>query len=395
MTEKEKRLTLMGCAILTIGLGISYSWSVFVTPFSAAYGCTSGQASIAYTMTHILCPISMIVSGILIPKAGEKRLLRIASLMVLVGLLLLGTWPGVSNLYLCYGLISGFGIATLYGIVATFGPKIYPARSGMATGVIVTGLGIGMLLIPVISQALLEKRSIFATLRILGILLFVLTQISLPFIKEPPKTAAGGRKEGTPEAGDSWREIFRMPAFYLLLILMFGGASSGLLLVGHTAVIGRERIGMTAVAAAGAVSVVAIANTVGRFVWGTLSDYLGRFRTLALNLGFSAFMWCLFCKTGANKVSFFLIVVAGIGFAYGGFMSMLPPLCHENLGERDSTFKFGAVYFGFAIGGFVGPMLPAWLGGSYTIVFLSAAVIDLACIAIVWLLYRERRARVR
>ena len=383
MTERERRHTLAACALLTIGLGISYSWSVFVTPLSEVYGCTSGQASIAYTMTNILCPVSMLVSGLLLPKTGEKKLLRAASFLALVGLLLLGAWPGLGNLYLCYGLIAGFGTSTLYGIVATFGPKIYPERSGMATGVIVTGLGIGMLLIPIVSQALLNRISIIATIRILGIALFILAQISLIFMKEPP--AASPEKAG----GGSWKDIFRTPSYYLLLLIMFGGATTGLLLVSQTAVIGAQRIGMTAEAAAGAVSVVAVANTAGRFVWGSLSDYLGRYKTLGLEMAFSACMLAVLCGTKEGTVVRFLISAAGVGFAYGGFMSMLPPLCHESLGQTDSTFKFGAVYVGFAAGGFIGPMLPSWFGNEHTVAFITAAVINIICIVFVVLLNRQ------
>ena len=351
-------------------------------PICDYYGCTANQATIAYTLTNILCPVSMVISGFLIPKLGEKRLLRWASFLVLVGAILFGAWNSLFNLYVSYGLLMGFGTSTLYGIVATFGPKLFPQRSGMATGIIVTGLGVGMLIIPIISRLLLDRISIVLTIKILGCFLFALAQLSLTFMLPLPQEKV---RRGE-SIVSSWATIFRTPCFDLLMVIMFGGVTSGLMLVSHTAVIASQRIGLNPAASAAAVSVVAIANIAGRFFWGSVSDKLNRFLTLALNFVFSGLMMALLILSNQGNVVLFYLGAAGVGFAYGGFMSVLPPLCSDILGRENITLEFGAVYIGFAAGGFFGPMLSNLYGGTFEYAFGTAIIVDLMCVGILALL---------
>lgn len=389
LTESQKRRTLAACAVLTVGLGITYSWSILVTPISEYYECTIGQASIAYTINNILCPVSMVISGLLLRTQSERRMLRIASVLALLGFLLFGAWNNLSNLYICFGLMSGFGMSTVYGIVVTFGPKLFPEKSGLATGVIVTGLGIGMLVIPIIAQCLLQIISITTTMRILGVFFFVLVQACVVIMSDLPKTSFSSMQNGLVSDKDNnyyWAEIFTKPVFYILFLLMFTGATSGLLLVSNSAVIATVRFGMNTALATATVSVIAIANTIGRLTWGWLSDLLGRYRTLCINFLFSALMMITIAFIPDSIIPGFIAAAAGSGFAYGGFMSILPPMCSETLGSSDTTFKFGAVYVGFALGGFIGPLLPSWLNSSYVQPFFIIAFLELLGIGLVLLL---------
>jgi len=330
----------------------------------------------------------MVISGLLLPRTGEKLLLRGGALLVLIGFWIIGRSGRLWELYLFFGLFGGYGMATVYGISATLGPRIFPRKSGMATGIVVAGLGVGMMLIPVAAQRLIDSCGVIITMHVLGSIFFCLVMLGTLLMKPLPR--AGAIKGGRQLAG-IWKGVLKNPATYLLMFMMAGGVTSGLMIVSQTAVMAREHIGMDAAVSAYCVSIVAAANTLGRFFWGALSDRLGRFRALIVNFAFSAAMMLLLTLSGAGRAAVFLAGACGVGFAYGGFMSILPPLSSECLGPENNTFKFGVVYIGFAAGGFIGPMMKSLLGGTYSRSFVVAAGISVVCLGVTWALSRLDR----
>ena len=71
-------------------------------------------------------------------------------------------------------------------------------------------------------------------------------------------------------------EALRTWQWYALWALLFLNVSAGISIISQAAPMAQEITGVSALAAAGMVGVISIANGAGRFLWAWLSDYIGR-----------------------------------------------------------------------------------------------------------------------
>ncbi len=80
---------------------------------------------------------------------------------------------------------------------------------------------------------------------------------------------------------------------YLLFFMLFTSCMSGLYLIGMVKDIGVQLVGLMAANAANAVAMIAIFNTMGRIILGTLSDKIGRLKIVSATfviIGLSVFV---------------------------------------------------------------------------------------------------------
>ena len=76
--------------------------------------------------------------------------------------------------------------------------------------------------------------------------------------------------------------MLQNPLFYIIISMFFVGAFSGLMIASQASPIGQSMFGLSAGTAALYVSLYSIANSSGRFIWGSLSDKIGRSKTLLI-----------------------------------------------------------------------------------------------------------------
>jgi OFA family oxalate/formate antiporter-like MFS transporter len=88
-------------------------------------------------------------------------------------------------------------------------------------------------------------------------------------------------------------------------------------------------------------------NSVGRLVWGMVSDKLGRKNTIIILLAGTA-VFSLFVNVVQGYWVF--ILIAFIGFFYGGLLSNFPSLTAELFGPKNMATNYGIVLLGFGIG---------------------------------------------
>ena len=77
------------------------------------------------------------------------------------------------------------------------------------------------------------------------------------------------------------REMMRTKQVYLLFFMLFTSCMGGLYLISMVKDIGVQLVGLSAATAANAVAMIAIFNTVGRIILGTLSDKIGRMKIVS------------------------------------------------------------------------------------------------------------------
>jgi OFA family oxalate/formate antiporter-like MFS transporter len=177
------------------------------------------------------------------------------------------------------------------------------------------------------------------------------------------------------------------PIFYLALAVLVTGALSGLLIAAHASTIGQTMFGLTPATAALFVSLYSLSNASGRFIWGSLSDKIGRQNVVITIFIFVAIM--LFLLAQANSVPMFAVGLIGIGLSFGGVMGTFPSITADLFGPKFMGVNYGIMFSGYAIAAFFGPRIGASIaensGGDFTRAFyIALAICVVGIVLAIW-----------
>ncbi len=236
----------------------------------------------------------------------------------------------------------------------------------------------------------LPELGVFRTFLALGVIFLVAVVAGAQLLRNPPpgyvpdgwtppavawaggKISTANRSCGTPKVDFGPREMLRTPVFWLLWVTYFAGCAAGLMVIMKASPIWQSfRIGaMTppvsaedfkAVVTAGAmaVSILAVFNSLGRILWGKISDMIGRKATLV-----AMFFICAAGMLGLDwmrSYPLYLMGVCVIGLCFGGFLAMYPAVTADFFGTKHIGVNYGWMFSAYGVGGLAGPWLAARL----------------------------------
>lgn len=358
------RWRMLICSILVaLCTGSIYAFSVFVGPLGAARGWSPAEAVMAFTINLAIAPIPMIISGKLVDKGYAKECILAGGAIYGLGFFLSGTATSIPLFYLYYGILCGIGHAVAYSGELGNAIRLFPDRRGLAVGLVAAGDGGGAILIAPALSYLIQTHNVLFALNSIGALFVVVSIVAgslvnsaptgyIPKDWTPPQPAQG---VGTMDESLPWNKMVQSPRFYMILIMFGIGTLSGLMIVSNLSRIGQSMFGLTATVAALYVSFYSLSNCLGRIVWGSISDKIGRYNALMAIFVVISCMLLLLANTSSAVL--FLIAIVGIGLCFGGTMGVMPPIVTENFGTKYYGVNFGIVFVGYALAAYFGPRL--------------------------------------
>jgi MFS transporter, OFA family, oxalate/formate antiporter len=353
--------------LMQVLLGMLYSWSVFRGPLAKAYGWTNFQTNAPFSYSILALVAGTLLGGWWQDRSGPRLVASAGGALIGIGWLLsavLGSTPGA--LILTYGCIVGLG--TGFGYVAPIATlvKWFPDKRGMMVGLAVMGIGISPLIFGVLIERLIGTDasrfastipSTFITIAIISVVGVV---GAAQFCKTPPAgwkpagwapgPASAATRQQTPPGGmlATWQ-------FYALWLIYFLGASVGLTAISQVAPLAASMPKTSAALTGGmAVGIVAVFNGVGRLAWGSVSDRLGRMRTM-LVMGLCAALACGFVVRGAAGIWQLLAGLCIAVFAFGGYLALMPAVTADYYGDKNVGANYGLVFTAFGASGFFVP----------------------------------------
>lgn len=384
-------LVVAGAFTVTlVGFGCAYTFSAFLKPLQLEFGASRGSVSLVFSLAGFLYFGLGIISGPLADRFGSRVLAVTGMLLAGLGLVAAGFARSLAEVYLAYGLGVGVGVGCAYVPAIGAVQRWFVRRRGFASGLAVSGIGVGTLAMPPLATLLIELLGWRGAYLALGLLAAAIGGILALLIENDPR-ARGLGPDGDPLLttapdrvdGASVAEAVRSRNFIALyaacLICSFGVFVPFVHLVPYA--------GDHGVAPATAVlllGVIGIGSTAGRFLLGGLADRLGRTSALLLMFaGMAAALATWAVSTGAWALGAFAFVY---GAFYGGWVAVLPAVVMDYFGGRNVSGIIGILYASVAFGTLIGPSAAGFaydVNHSYTLPILTSAAANIIAALIV------------
>lgn len=381
-------LVVAGAIIIQLALGALYAWSVFtarLTDLDGAYAFTASETAWVFSAGLATFATVMILAGRILPRSGPRPLAIAGGLLLGAGFVAGGLFGDTFWIQLlCIGVVSGTGIGLAYVVPIAVCVKWFPDKKGMITGLAVAGFGFGATIWVKLAGSwfggLLNTTAVFglpgvqSVFVIYGVTFFLLVLLGSFVMVNPPEgyqpagwtpPDAGNGHEGGLEFGA--REMLRTPQFYMLWTCFMFAGIAGLMVIYCIKLFGLDALEYQGVTNGGVITGTAMAwyaifNGLGRIAWGSISDRLGRKRTIVV---MSALQGATMLMTYHVFISFgsiygFIVVAALIGFNYGGSFALFPAITADYFGNKSVGSNYGWVFSAYGVAGLAGPLLAGY-----------------------------------
>ena len=367
MEEKvpNRWIMVVAALVMQICLGVLYAYSVIRGPLMKEVGYTVKQAGYPLMASFFFFAVGMIFAGRWQDKAGPRTVGLVGGVLLAIGCAVAGVmYKDLAGLIIGYGVIGGLGVGFAYVTPIATCIKWFPDKRGTITGLAVFGFGAGTLVFgPLLSQ-LIKSSGIATTFYTVAAIMLIFVCGAAAMFKVPPagyKPAGWNPPAPAPGAqivktNYSPNEIIQTSSFWTLWFLYFIGAAAGLMIIGQAVPIGVEVAKLDAKTAAAGLGTMALLNGIGRLFWGSVSDKLGRKNTVVacFVMYILAFVFVL---PNSNTFMLWLVGVCAVGFAYGGYLALMPSITADYFGTKSLGANYGYLFTAWGIAGVGGPFM--------------------------------------
>lgn len=387
-TSENRWFVAAGTVIAQIGLGTIYTWSLFNQPLANKFGTNVGDVAVTFSIMSLALAVAAMFGGKLESRFGIRNLTTGAGILLALGLIATAFAPSLPLVYVLAGVLVGAADGVAYLTCLSNCIQWFPDKKGLIAGICVGAYGIGSLIFKTIYGAFLAEASISFTFMFWGVLAFVLISGGAQFLKDAP-VVAHALVHAAPGAREySIKEMLHTKEAYMLFVILFTACMGGLYLIGIVKDLSQQVGGMSAATAANVVAAVAIFNTTGRLLLGSLSDHIGRMTVLLITMAVTTV--CVFALGILHTTGLLFIACVGlVAFCFGGNLTVFPAIVGEAFGVNRQTSNYGVIYLGFGLGA-VSASAVAQLTGSFLVPFYIIGVLAIISFGFAWYMIEAR-----
>ncbi len=357
---------------------VPYTFSLFLDPLHAAFGWKREAMGGAFALAAITVALVSPLIGILLDRFRPSRVILPGILVFAVALATLSRLTShIIQFYATFFVIGLVANATAQFAYTRTILTWFTTHRGMALALLLTGSGIGSILIPPLTEWMIQRhgwRSGFLLLGGIAILGFPLTAF---LVRNRPE-AAIVRAEHHADKGMTVRAAMRTTAFWILAFITILSAFSENGLVTNLAPILTQH-GLLAATAALALSVRGGAGIIGRLGIGFAIDRVSPEGIQSVVLALAAAGTLILAFAGSAWTALLGAAVLGVGL--GSEADVGPYLLARYFGRRHFSVLYGLTWTAYAIGGATGPL---WMGHLYDLAgaYLPQFIVYLAVVAL-------------
>jgi MFS family permease len=360
-------------AAMFAAFGIAYSYGAFLEELRAEFGAGRALASVFFSLTSLLYFGLGSLSGAAADRYGPRAVLLAGAAAFGIGLVVTANAGSLAVALVAYGLGVGIGVACAYVPMVALVGGWFEQRRTLALGVAVAGIGLGTLIVPPATAALIEAagwRDAYLVLAVGGT-----AALALCALVVAPAPGTGD------VAGTRVGEATRDPSFRWLYLASVLASVALFVPFVHLPAYAEER-GADPVAAAALIGAIGVASVAGRLALGWLAARAGLLRVFQACFAAMALSFALWWAAGDSYAA--MVAFAGVlGVGYGGFVALAPAVVAARFGVANLGAVLGALYTGPGLGSAVGPPLAGAIvdGAGYELAIAGSLVIGLLAFA--------------
>jgi OFA family oxalate/formate antiporter-like MFS transporter len=401
------RWTILTFAILCMVMiaNLQYGWTLFVNPIAVKHGWSIAAIQFAFSIFIALETWLTPIEGWIVDQLGargSKIVVAFGGIMVAIGWIINSYAETLTMLYfgaVCGGIGGGAVYATCVGLAV----KWFPDRRGLAVGLTAAGYGAGAALTVIPIRYVISTSGYEAAFLWFGLFQGGVVFILAWFLRAPEPgemAAAPASKVAQSSRNYTPKEVVSSPIFWILYVMFVMVSASGLMATAQIAPIAKDfNVANTIVffgtsTLTAALIIDSVANGSARPLFGWISDQIGREYTMAIAFGLGAGAYWLLGTLGTAPWAFVLFA-ALIFLTWGEIFSLFPSTCTDTFGPKFATVNLSLLYTAKGTSAFLVPvanMIKASTG-SWHLVFLLTAAMNIAVVAIALFILKPMRAR--
>lgn len=372
--------------------GVFYSYSAFIKPLEAELETTRAGISAAYTIFLSVYSLFAIPMGWLCDRYGPRKTLWLAALLIGGGVALSSRITSLWQLYLLFGIMAGMGHGAIFVVPTSTVTRWFIQRRGLAVGLTICGLGVGLLVLPPIAAQFIETQGWRATFVLLGVIGFTLNMIVGTFIKRRPEDkglqpygytgeiSLASKNSASNLKDYSVAEAVRTRTFWTLyFVCALAFAAEQMVLVHIIPYSGT--IGISPTTASLGLSFLGAGTVIGRVGTGALSDRIGRIPVLVM--GCCIETAAIFILIIINSPLTLYLTMLFLGFGYGGWVVLTSVILGDYFGLKNLGAIMGVYFTSGVPTAILGPLMAGIVydfTSSYFLAIVIAGVISIVAI---------------
>jgi OFA family oxalate/formate antiporter-like MFS transporter len=304
----------------------------------------------------------------------------------------------VWQLYILYSL-GAVGVGIIYTIAVNTAVKWFPDRTGLTTGIGTMAFAGGSALVVPYVRANATVGGYTDVLRNVGLAILLILLVGAVLLRDPPNDwldleDGDDSDTGMDTLADSLRgrayttkEMLRTWQFWLLYAMFIATAGADLIVIANV-VRFAEHLGLAAVVATAAATLLPIAAGVSRMILGEISDRYNRIHVMAVSFVLAGlFRFGLIATGVADLAVAFVVMVMGAMFFSSPLYVYFPAVIADYYGAEHSSSNYAVIYtakvgggvfagtaVGFLVAGF--GWVPTFaLGGALALAAGGAAIV--------------------
>ncbi|NIN51777.1 MAG: MFS transporter [Nitrososphaeria archaeon] len=391
-----------GLLVVMSTLGLArFSYAMILPSMKDGLGLSYTQTGLLATANFVGYSLFTLISGFLAIRYSPRKLISLSLLLISITMVLTGLSQTVEEAILfrfLTGIGSGGSNTPVMGLASVwFGANL----RGMALGIMTAGNGIALILTGFLVPEILEifgDQGWRYSWHAMSAVIITVVIISYLLLRDEPKekgleplrrSSYIPDKAGTSDrSGRSLTNPLKSHILYHLgLVFIVFGFTHPIYATFFTVYLVRE-IGLSVELAGWLWSTVGAVSTVSGFIWGTVSDKIGRGKSIALVYLSLASSFLLFI--GLRNVAGFFLSSILFGLSAFATPTIMAAAAGDYFGSRRATFSLAilnSIFFG--AGQMTGPWVAGYIAdtiGSFTPAYGISVFVLIAGSALAYLL---------
>ena len=364
----------------------------------ADFGWTRAATSGPFSLSMILLGVFGFIAGHLSDRINPKIIVSVGAIVLGVGYVLTSRITNLWQFYLFYGVLTAVGTGSVYVPLISLIARWFGKRRGLMAGIAISGIGTGVAVMPTVASRLILSFEWRESLLILGVVNLGALLIAAQFLKNKPDDVAVPDHNGDsqPPPSDqakkfSLKDVVKTRPFWIFFVTWMVYGFFFHVSAVHTVPYATD-LGMTAISAAGVMTIIGILGTAGRVGLGFGGDRFGNKITIFISVVLLTAGYLGIVISESRLALYTFAVIYG---CVSGFGILMAPLVAEYYGTGSLGAVTGSILFANSIGAAIGPTMAGFIfdtTGSYRVAFLICALLAVIASILFWLLKPVKHA---